>query len=78
MIFNVRVTPKSSRACVKQEADSSLKVHLTKPAQGGEANAQLIEVLAAYFGVRPYQIAIIHGQTSRNKVVEVKSGIDNS
>jgi hypothetical protein len=66
----VRVVPKSSRAYVKEEA-KSLKVYLTRPAQDNEANAQLIEVLAEYFKVKKYQVAIIQGLKSKNKVVKI-------
>lgn len=48
-----------------------MKVHLTKPAADNEANEQLIEVLAGYFKVKRYQIRILLGEVSRNKVIGV-------
>jgi hypothetical protein len=68
MILSVRVIPKASRNQVRQE-NASLKVYLTKPAHDGLANVQLIEVLAEYLKVKKYQIKIIKGETSRNKLI---------
>ena len=70
MILNIRVVPKASRNLIKKENDS-LKVYLTKPAQDGLANTQLIELLSEYFKVKKYNIRIIKGENSRNKTVEV-------
>lgn len=70
MILHVRVIPRSSRKLIKEEG-GRLKAYLTKPAQDGEANRQLIELLAEYFGVKKYQIEIIKGLTSRDKEVKL-------
>jgi len=70
MILDIRVIPKASRNLVKEE-NSKIKVYLTKPAEDGLANEQLIELLGKYFKVRKYQIRIIRGEKSRNKSVEI-------
>jgi uncharacterized protein (TIGR00251 family) len=70
MIFNVRVIPKSSRKLIKEEG-GKLKAYLTKPAQDGLANAELIGLLSEYLQVRKYQIKIIRGHKSREKSVEI-------
>jgi len=72
MIFNVRVIPRSSRNRIQQEGNN-LKAHLTKPAQQGLANEQLIELLSDYFKVKKYQIRIKSGEKSRDKLVEILS-----
>jgi len=72
MIFNVRVIPKASRNLVIKE-NENLKVYLTKPAQDGLANIQLIVLLSEYLRVRKYQIKIIKGHKSRDKVIEVNA-----
>lgn len=71
MVLNIRVIPKASRNLVKKEGPG-LKVYLTKPAQDGLANAQLVDLLAEYLGVKKYRIKIIKGQKSRDKLVEVE------
>ncbi len=70
MNLNIRVIPKASRSLIREENDS-LKVYLTKAAQDGLANKQLIELLAAHLRVKKYQIKIIKGEKSRNKVVAI-------
>jgi uncharacterized protein (TIGR00251 family) len=70
MILNVRVIPKSSRNLIKEE-NRTFKVYLTRPAQDGLANAQLIDLLSDYLHIKKYQIKIIKGQKSRDKLVEI-------
>jgi hypothetical protein len=70
MVFKVRVIPKASRNFIKKE-NGYLKVYLTRPAQDGLANKQLLDLLAEYLGVRKYQIRIVRGDKTRNKVVEI-------
>lgn len=70
MLLNVRVIPRSSRNLVKKNKDA-LRVYLTKPAQDGLANQQLIELLAEYLKIKKYRIKIIKGQKSRDKLVEI-------
>lgn len=70
MILKIRVSPKSSRSLIKEEADG-LKAYLTKPAVDGLANTQLIELLAKYLGVKKYQLKIVKGDKSRDKLIEI-------
>lgn len=70
MICNVRVTPKSSRNLVKKEGDN-FKVYLTKPAQDGQANEQLIQLLSEFLNVKKYQVKVIKGHKTRDKLVEI-------
>lgn len=70
MILKIHVIPKASRSLIKKE-NESLRVCLTKPAQEGLANAQLIDLLSEYLHVKKYQIKIITGHKSRDKLVEI-------
>jgi hypothetical protein len=70
VILKIKVIPKSSRSLVKKE-NHGLKVYLTKPAQEGLANKQLIELLAEYFCLKKYQIHIIAGEKSKNKTIRI-------
>jgi hypothetical protein len=72
MILNIRVVPKASRNLVKKENDR-LKVYLTKPGQKNLANIQLIDVLSEYLKIKKYQIRIIKGHKSQDKVVEINA-----
>lgn len=72
MILSIRVVPKASRNLIKKETNR-LKAHLTKPAQGGKANEQLIALLSEYLHIKKYQIKIIKGEKSRDKVIEINA-----
>lgn len=73
-VLNIRVIPRSGRNEVKADAAGTLRVYLTRPAEKGLANRQLIGVLAKYLGLKKYQLRIIRGESSRNKAVEVSDG----
>jgi len=75
VILNIRVIPKASRNLIKKENDS-LKAYLTKAAQNGFANKQLIELLARHLKVKKYQIKIIKGEKARKKVIEIDATFD--
>ncbi|MFA6357768.1 MAG: DUF167 domain-containing protein [Candidatus Omnitrophota bacterium] len=70
MIINVRVSPGASRNKILEDGNN-LKVYLTKPAVGGLANQQLIELLSRYFKIKKYQIEIKSGEKSRNKLIQI-------
>ncbi len=70
MILSIKVIPKASRNLVKAEG-SGFKVYLTKPAQDGLANEQLVSLLAEHLKIKKYQISIIKGDKSRNKLVKI-------
>jgi uncharacterized protein YggU (UPF0235/DUF167 family) len=70
MTFNIRVLPKASR-CLVKVIPEGFKVYLTRPAQDGLANEQLIDLMSRHLHVKKYQIRIIKGLGSRSKVIEV-------
>lgn len=70
MILSVKVIPKASRNLVKKEGNG-FKVYLTRPAQDGLANEQLVRLLSEHLKIKKYQLKIIKGNKSRNKLVEI-------
>jgi len=70
VILNIRVIPKASRGFIKEE-NGHLKVYLTKPPQDGLANKELVGIIAKYLNIKKYQIKIIKGRKSRDKVIEI-------
>ena len=72
--FNVRVQPRASKSGVAGELDGVLKIRLAAPPIEGQANEELIRLLAELFDTPRRRIVILSGQTSKNKVVGV-SGI---
>lgn len=68
--FNVKVIPRSSRQEVKM-TDSVIKVWLHAPPAEGQANEELVLILAEHFSVPKSAIKIVAGGSSRNKVVDI-------
>lgn len=72
MKIQVKVTPKASKNEVEGWEEEVLKVRLTVVPEKGKANAALIALLSKYFKVPKSHITIVKGETSRNKIVEIK------
>ncbi|MCS6910114.1 MAG: DUF167 family protein [Anaerolineales bacterium] len=51
--------------------DGTLKVQVTAPPEGGQANAALTALLAETFGLQPEQVEIIAGHASERKLVSL-------
>lgn len=71
MQIKVKVTPRSSKSEVMGEKDGVLIVKLKSAPVDGEANAELIRVLAEYFDCAKSNIEITKGSTSKIKTVTV-------
>jgi uncharacterized protein (TIGR00251 family) len=72
--FAVRVQPRASKSGVAGELNGVLKIRLAAPPVEGQANEELTRLLAKLFDAPRRRIAILSGQTSKNKVVSI-SGI---
>jgi uncharacterized protein (TIGR00251 family) len=70
VILNVRVVPRSSRRRVIEEKNG-LKAYLTKPACEGLANKELVSLLSEHLKIKKYQIRIIKGEKSRDKLIQI-------
>ena len=75
--INIRVQPRASRDEVGGLHGDALKVRVTAPAIDGAANAAVVELLAATFGVSRRAVTLVAGANSRSKVVELE-GVDES
>jgi len=72
--FAVKVQPRARRNAVVGELGDALKVALTAPPVDGKANEACVEFFAEALRVSRSSVAIVSGQSSRNKVIRV-SGI---
>ena len=73
LTIKIKVEPRSSKSGVVGPYGDTLKVKLTSPPVEGKANKELIEVLAKAFGIAKKDIEIISGQSSKNKIVKLRS-----
>jgi len=71
MRIQVKVTPRAKRPGIETATDGTLVVKVREPAEDGRANAALVEALAEYFGVARGGVSIVHGHTSRRKLIEI-------
>ena len=69
--LSVQVRPKSSRSAILGVREAALEVAVTAPPADGAANAELIKLLSRALEVRPRDIAIAVGTSSRSKVIAV-------
>jgi uncharacterized protein len=67
----VRVQPGASRDEIVGWEGDLLKVRLRARAVEGRANRSLLDYLAGRLGLRPYQVQLLRGERSREKVIEV-------
>ena len=71
--FKVRVRPRASRNQVEGYQAGTVSVRVTTPPQDGKANAALVSLLAETLGVAKSRVRILHGHSSRDKLVSVES-----
>jgi uncharacterized protein (TIGR00251 family) len=69
--FAVRVHPRAKKNAITGEVGDALKLALTAPPVDDKANDACIDFFAKLLKVPRCSVAIVAGQTSRNKVVRV-------
>ncbi|MFA5070703.1 MAG: DUF167 domain-containing protein [Patescibacteria group bacterium] len=70
MVIKVKVFPKARINQISRQGDF-LKVKITAPPEKGRANKALIKLLAEYFDVSKSRVAILAGEKSRTKEIEI-------
>lgn len=71
-ILTVRVHPRSRKPGVEKLGPQEYKVHVTAPPEKGEANSEVMAVLAAHFGIPVSRIRIWRGEKSRVKFIALE------
>lgn len=69
--FSVRVVPRASKSAIAGEYESALRVRIASAPVDGAANDELIRFLAKTLGIAKSSVAIIAGNTSKNKRIRV-------
>ena len=77
MKISVKVIPNAKQNEIVDDAFDLLgarilKVKVNQPPEDGRANKAVIEILADYFKVKKSAVVIVTGETSRNKIIEIK------
>ena len=72
----VRVQPRAKRDEVVGLRNEQVVIRLSAPPVDGKANAALTAFIAKRVGVPKSSVAVVRGQTSRDKVVRVEGVSD--
>ena len=72
MKVKVTVHPNSKKPRVETDLFGGLHVHVSAPPLESRANMACAEALADYFKVKKYQISLVSGQKSKQKVFDIQ------
>ncbi len=72
-IVYVRVTTRAKTRTVSAAEDGTLGVRTPKAPHDGQANEDVVDMLAEYFAVPKSFIKIVGGQSSRQKKIEISA-----
>jgi uncharacterized protein len=71
LVLAIQAQPNAKRTEVAGPHGDALKIRLAAPALDGRANDCLVEFIAERLGVKRGQVSLVHGESSRRKVVSV-------
>jgi len=66
--LKVKVVPGASRTEIVGRLGAALKVRVAAPPEGGQANREVVALLAAKVGLPVAAVSVVSGQTSASKV----------
>lgn len=75
--ISIRVKPGMTRAEVGGSHRGELVVRVKERAVEGAATAAALKAVAEALGLRPYEVSLVTGHTSRSKVVEIPDGLED-
>ena len=71
MKISVKVKPSSKQDSVEQISEKDFVVRVKAPPREGRANEAVIKLLSEYFKMPRSMINILHGESGKNKIVEI-------
>ncbi len=71
-IIFVHAKPKARKNEIVALDDTHFEISVTEPAQKDRANIAVLEALGEHLGISFYNLRLVSGRTSRNKVIEIK------
>jgi uncharacterized protein (TIGR00251 family) len=75
LVLSLHVQPGAARTEVAGLHGGALKIRLAAPPVDGKANAELVRFLAEAFGVPRRAVALVRGETSRQKTVRIDAPV---
>ena len=70
--LNIKVQPRARTRGIERISPEEYKVRVNAPPSRGQANKEVIEILASYFKVPSPCVKIVRGQKSRQKRVTLE------
>ena len=71
MRIKVKIKPNSSQNTLTIMDDGTLLIKIKAAPIKGQANSEMIKLLAKYYKIPQKNINIIHGQTAKTKLIEI-------
>ena len=73
VLIRVKAVPGASREEIAGPLGDRLKVRVSAPPEGGQANKAVCRVIASALGVKPKQVSIEAGRSSPEKTIRVEN-----
>lgn len=74
MKLHITAKPRASKNLVKKIDEENFEVWVTAPPVKGLANLAIAELLAEHFGVAKYNVKLVSGFSSKEKIFEILEG----
>ena len=72
MRISIKAKAGAKKESVEKLSDNEFVVSVKEPPIDGRANWAICRAVADYFGVSPSRVNVISGQSSKNKILEIK------
>ena len=72
-VFDITVTPKSSRSEIIIDQSGQIKIYLNSPPVDGKGNIECIRLLSEKLKTAKFNITIEKGEHGKNKRISVKN-----
>ena len=67
----VKAKPGAGEERIEKIDASNYIISVKEPPVKGRANLAITRALAKYFNIKPYNVKIVSGYASRNKIIEI-------
>ena len=72
MRIKVRVVPNSKKESIQELDNATYRIKVREKAMEGRANEAVLKLIAKHIGVSITDVRIVHGFTSREKIIGIK------
>ena len=78
MKISVNVKPNAKQVKIERVNESHFLIRVKEKPQEGKANRAVIKALAEYFRIPQADVALVKGQSSREKIFEIRINLKNA